>query len=89
MSRGVRCRYSSDPMLLWVWRRPAATAAIRPLPWEPPYAAGVALEMAKRQKKKKNYFKVSNRRKLPSLIQRAVMSFAGDVETDHCFQLFQ
>ena len=26
---------------------------MRPLAWEPPYAAGVALEMAKRQKKKK------------------------------------
>jgi len=27
-----------------------ATALIRPLAWEPPYAAGVALEKAKRQK---------------------------------------
>ena len=27
-------------------------APIRPLAWEPPYAAGVAQEMAKRQKKK-------------------------------------
>ena len=33
--------------------RPAATAPIRPLAWEPPYAAGAAQEMAKRQKKKK------------------------------------
>ena len=30
-----------------------ATAPIRPLAWEPPYAAGAAVEMAKRQKKKK------------------------------------
>jgi len=28
-----------------------ATALIRPLAWEPPYAAGVAQEKAKRQKK--------------------------------------
>ena len=28
-----------------------ATALIRPLAWEPPYAVGVALEKAKRQKK--------------------------------------
>ena len=30
-----------------------ATAPIRPLAWEPPNAAGAALEMAKRPKKKK------------------------------------
>ena len=54
MSCGVGCRRSSDPTLLWLWRRPAATAPIRPLAWEPPYAVGVALEMAKRQKKKEN-----------------------------------
>ena len=30
-----------------------ATAPIRPLAWDPPYATGVAQEMAKRQKKKK------------------------------------
>ena len=39
--------------LLWLWCRPAATAWIRPLAWEPPYAAGAAQEMAKIQKKKK------------------------------------
>ena len=51
MSCGVGCRCGWDPPLLWLWRRPAATALIRPLAWEPPYAAGVALEKAKRQKK--------------------------------------
>ena len=33
--------------------RPAATALIRPLAWEPPHDEGVALEKAKRPKKKK------------------------------------
>ena len=33
--------------LLWLWRRPVATAPIQPLAWEPPYAAGVAQEIAK------------------------------------------
>ena len=42
-----------DPALLWLWCRPAATAPIRPLAWEPPYAVEAALEMAKRQKDKK------------------------------------
>ena len=52
MSCGVGRRWGSDPMLLWLWLRPVTIAPIRPLAWEPPYAAGVALEKAKRQKKK-------------------------------------
>ena len=53
MSCSVGCRLGLDPMLLWLWCRPAATAPIRPLAWEPPYATGVAIEKAKRQKKRK------------------------------------
>ena len=52
MSCGVGCRLGSDPALLWLWRRPMATAPIRPLAWEPPCAAAAAQEMAKRQKNK-------------------------------------
>ena len=48
---GVGCRCGSDLALLWLWRRPVATAPIRPLGWEPLYAKGAAL---KRQKKKKD-----------------------------------
>ena len=48
---GVGGRYGSDPKLLWLWRRPAATAPIQPLAWEFPCAVGAAL---KRQKKGKN-----------------------------------
>ena len=33
-----------DLALLWLWCRLAAVASIRPLAWEPPYAAGVALK---------------------------------------------
>ena len=50
MSCVVGCRRSSDPALLWLWRRPAAMALIRPLAWEPLYAAQ---EIAKSQKQKK------------------------------------
>ena len=50
MSCGIDCRCSSDPALLWLWLWLLATAPIRPLAWEPLYAA---LEKAKRQKKKK------------------------------------
>ena len=41
---GVGHRRSSDPVWLWLWRRPAATAPIGSLAWEPPYAAGAALK---------------------------------------------
>ena len=66
VSCGVGCRCSSDSTLLWLWRRPVATAPIQPLAWEPPYAAGAAQETAtttttkrqKRQKKKKRMAKV-------------------------------
>ena len=46
VSCGVGRRCGSDPALLWLWHRPAATAVIRPLAWEP-------LEKAKRKKKQK------------------------------------
>ena len=51
VSCSVVCRCCSDPALLWLWCRPAAAAPIRPLAWEPPYAAGAALKI---QKDKKN-----------------------------------
>ena len=49
MSCGVGLRHGLDLALLWLWRRPAATAPIRPLAWEAPCGMGVAL---KRQKTK-------------------------------------
>ena len=51
MSCGVGRRRGLDPVLLWLWRRPAATALMGSLAWEPPYAEGEALEKAERQKK--------------------------------------
>ena len=49
MSCGVGHRRGSDLALLGLWCRLEATAPIRPLAWEPPYAMDVAL---KRQKDK-------------------------------------
>ena len=37
-------QWVKDPVLLQLWRRPTATAPIRRLAWEPPYAMGVALK---------------------------------------------
>lgn len=51
MSWGVGCRRGLDLVLLWLWRRLAATALILPLAWEPPYAAGRALKDKERKKK--------------------------------------
>ena len=46
-------RHGLDLLLLWLWRRLAAAALIRPLAWEPPYAAGAALEKDEKTKKEK------------------------------------
>jgi len=55
-----RSQTRSDPVLLWLWCRLVATAPIRPLAWELPYAMGVALEKVKRQKKKKKKAQKTN-----------------------------
>ena len=53
MTCGVGCSHGLDPVLLWLWQRPAATAPVQllTLVWETPYAKGAALK--KRIKKKK------------------------------------
>ena len=56
MSCGVVCRCGLDLALLWLWRRPAAIASIRPLAWEPPHVAGVAIKRQKKKKKKRKCY---------------------------------
>ena len=58
VSCGVGQRHGSDPELLWLWHRPAAMAPIQPLAWEPPYAAGAALEKAKRWGEKRRELEI-------------------------------
>ena len=41
------CRYGSDSVLLWLWRRLAAVAPIQPLAWELPYVMAAALKRKK------------------------------------------
>jgi len=53
MSCGVVCRCGLDPELLGLWGRLVATAPIRPLVWESPYAMGEALENTKKRKKER------------------------------------
>ena len=52
LSCGVGHRCRSDTALLWLRHRPAATTVIRPLTWEPPYAASAALKRVKKKKEK-------------------------------------
>jgi len=59
MSCGVGCRRGSDPVLLWLWRRQAATAPIQPLAWEPPSAAEEAQRNSKKDRKKKKFMMIS------------------------------
>ena len=47
MSCGVGHRCGSDPALLWLWRRPVATALILTLAWELPYATTATLKKNK------------------------------------------
>ena len=53
MGCGVGHRCGLDPGLLWLWCRPAATAQIPPLAWEPPCAMGMVLEKTDKTKQKK------------------------------------
>ena len=54
MSCGVGRRRDLDLVLLWLWGRLVAIAPIRPLAWEPAYAAGEALK-GQKTKTRKDY----------------------------------
>ena len=57
-------QWVGDLALLWLWRRLAAVALVRPLAWEPPYATGVALENTKKKVKKiKRHLKIIKKNK--------------------------
>ena len=55
MSCGVGQRRGSDLVLLWLWRRTAATALIGPLAWESPCAVGTALKRQTNKQTNKKY----------------------------------
>ena len=51
LGEGHRC--GSDPVLLWLWYRPAAVVLIQPLFWEFPCAVGAALKSEKSERDSK------------------------------------
>ena len=77
LSCGVGHRRSLDPALLWLWRRPMATAPIGPLAWEPPCATGIALEKTKKKKELHQEEQVPQKRKnlyAPSTLRPALQA---------------
>ena len=81
MSCGVGRRRGLDPTLLWLWCRPAATAPIQPLAWEPPCAPGAAQENSKNTKKKmiiiKYHFPIITFSNMKSIILFCLFVFNG------------
>ena len=55
MSSDVGLSCGLDPVLLWLWCRPAAIAPFRPLVWEPPCAMGMTLKRQKTKQNKKSF----------------------------------
>ena len=62
MSCGVGHSRGSDLALLWLWCRPAATALIRPLAWEPLYAVGSGPRKRQKDKEKTKQNKKRNKK---------------------------
>ena len=60
MSCGAGHRHGLDPVLLWLWYRPAAVVLIRPLAWELTYASPAAIKAKKKAKKSPNKKKKIN-----------------------------
>ena len=80
MNSGVGCRHSWDPVLLWLWRRPAAVAQIQPLAWELLYAVGMALKNKKQNKTKQKKKSKTNKQKKKVPLSLALMN---NFQKDH------
>ena len=65
--------------MLWPWCRLAATAPIRPLTWEPPYAAGAALkrQIKKKKKEKKKEVTEEGKKRENKIIERMYRNGRG------------
>ena len=56
--------------MLWLWCRLAAIVQIRPLAWEPPYAAGVALKTKIQNKQTNKTEKLEGKKLLKKISSR-------------------
>ena len=75
-SYGEGSKCSSDPTLLWLWHRPAATDTIQLLAWELPYATDAVVKI------KKNFKMIWMRKSC-----RMIMSKEG--KTNRCYQAWK
>ena len=66
---GIGHRRGSDPTVLCLWCRLAATAPTGHLAWEPPHAAGAALKIQKDKKKKEKKRKRKKEKETGSQMQ--------------------
>ena len=62
VSCGVGHRRGLDPVLRWLWHRPAATAPTESLAWEPRHGVGVALKIDKKMKERRKEGKKEGRK---------------------------
>ena len=69
MSCGVGHRCGSEPTLLWLWYRSAATDPIKPLALELPYAVSAALESKTKTKTKTKTKPKQNKTKKPQRVK--------------------
>ena len=58
-------QWVKDPMLLWLWCRPAARAPIQPLAWELAFATGVALKKKTKEKRRLNKLRRFSQQRKP------------------------
>ena len=75
VSCGVGHRCGLDPMLLWLWCRPADVALIWPLAWELPYDMDVALKKAEKKIKEVVCYSNCIRKKHASIAQPLMIQF--------------
>ena len=72
-----------DLGLLWLWCKPAVTALIQPLAWEPPYVVGAALKrqnQTKTNKQKNQLMKnaVKKKTRILQKIRKIYLRLSGD-----------
>ena len=77
ISCGVGRRCSSDPALLWLWRRLVATAPTGPQAWDPPCAAGVALKRKKENDRWHERLRNKRQRMIAYWMERLVVIWDG------------
>ena len=61
--------------MLWLWHRLVATAPIRPLVWEPPYATGSSPRKGKKTKKKKMWW-IHTKKYYSALKRKEILTYS-------------